>query len=191
MTATPKPRCSTRATEPIEPVGDVNDDRLRLIFTCCHPALAPSAQIALTLRLLGGLETPVHRPRVPRARGRRWRSASCGRSARSATPRSRTACPATPSFPSRLPPVLAVIYLDLQRGLHRDRGRRARSATTSAPRRSAWPGSSPSSCPTSPEALGLLALLLLTESRRAARTGARRQRSCCFPTRTARSGTAS
>jgi aspartyl-tRNA(Asn)/glutamyl-tRNA(Gln) amidotransferase subunit A len=39
-------------------VGDVKDDRLRLIFMCCHPALAPSAQIALTLRLLGGLETP-------------------------------------------------------------------------------------------------------------------------------------
>src|SRR3984893_5700285 len=44
-------------TEPVERVGDVKDDRLRLIFTCCHPALAPSAQIALTLRLLGGLET--------------------------------------------------------------------------------------------------------------------------------------
>ena len=58
MTATPKPRCSTRAAKPTEPVGDVKDDRLRLIFTCCHPALAPSAQVALTLRLLGGLETP-------------------------------------------------------------------------------------------------------------------------------------
>ena len=46
------------STEPPEPEGDVSDDRLRLIFTCCHPALAPSAQVALTLRLLGGLETP-------------------------------------------------------------------------------------------------------------------------------------
>src|SRR3954470_1918509 len=45
------------SSEPPEPVGDVKDDRLRLIFTCCHPALAPSAQVALTLRLLGGLET--------------------------------------------------------------------------------------------------------------------------------------
>ena len=36
---------------------DVHDDRLRLIFTCCHPALAPEAQLALTLRLLGGLST--------------------------------------------------------------------------------------------------------------------------------------
>jgi RNA polymerase sigma-70 factor (ECF subfamily) len=43
--------------EPQE-VGPVRDDQLRLIFTCCHPALAPAAQVALTLRLLGGLETP-------------------------------------------------------------------------------------------------------------------------------------
>src|SRR4029434_7477653 len=41
----------------IEEVSPVPDDRLRLIFTCCHPALAPAAQVALTLRLLGGLET--------------------------------------------------------------------------------------------------------------------------------------
>ena len=40
---------------PPEPTGPVEDDRLRLIFTCCHPALAPEARIALTLRLLGGL----------------------------------------------------------------------------------------------------------------------------------------
>src|SRR5215467_12645033 len=38
--------------------GPMGDDRLRLIFTCCHPALAPAAQIALTLRLLGGLQVP-------------------------------------------------------------------------------------------------------------------------------------
>ena len=41
--------------EPHEPTGPVEDDRLRLIFTCCHPALAPEARVALTLRLLGGL----------------------------------------------------------------------------------------------------------------------------------------
>ena len=41
--------------EPHEPTGPVTDDRLRLIFTCCHPALAPEARVALTLRLLGGL----------------------------------------------------------------------------------------------------------------------------------------
>ena len=43
---------------PHEPTGIVEDDRLRLIFTCCHPALAPEARVALTLRLLGGLTVP-------------------------------------------------------------------------------------------------------------------------------------
>jgi RNA polymerase sigma-70 factor (ECF subfamily) len=43
---------------PHEPTGPVEDDRLRLLFTCCHPSLAPEAQIALTLRLLGGLTMP-------------------------------------------------------------------------------------------------------------------------------------
>ena len=43
---------------PHEPTGPVEDDRLRLIFTCCHPALAPEARVALTLRLLGGLTVP-------------------------------------------------------------------------------------------------------------------------------------
>src|SRR5919198_1320595 len=41
----------------VEEVGAVQDDRLRLIFTCCHPALGPDIQVALTLRLLGGLST--------------------------------------------------------------------------------------------------------------------------------------
>ena len=50
-----------------EPEGPVRDDRLRLIFTCCHPALGRPAQVALTLRLLGGLQTR-DRPRVPRER---------------------------------------------------------------------------------------------------------------------------
>ncbi len=51
----------------------MTDDRLRLIFTCCHPALAPAAQVALTLRLLGGLTTEE----IARAflvPTRRWRS---------------------------------------------------------------------------------------------------------------------
>src|SRR3954469_19234822 len=41
--------------EPPEPVGAIDDERLRLVFTCCHPALAPEARVALTLRLVGGL----------------------------------------------------------------------------------------------------------------------------------------
>ena len=52
-----------------EPETDGIDDRLRLIFTCCHPALAPEARVALTLRTLGGLTTPGDRPRLPRPRG--------------------------------------------------------------------------------------------------------------------------
>ena len=51
---------------PAEPTGPVTDDRLRLIFTCCHPALAPENRIALTLRLLGGL-TVAEIARLPRA----------------------------------------------------------------------------------------------------------------------------
>ena len=45
------------STEPNYDTDEIPDDRLRLIFTCCHPALAPEAQVALTLRTLGGLET--------------------------------------------------------------------------------------------------------------------------------------
>ena len=54
-------------SEPVEE-GAVPDDRLRLIFTCCHPSLAPGAQVALTLRLLGGLTHRGDRARVPRSR---------------------------------------------------------------------------------------------------------------------------
>ncbi|MEU8663905.1 sigma factor-like helix-turn-helix DNA-binding protein, partial [Actinoplanes philippinensis] len=44
--------------EPPEPIGAVDDERLRLVFTCCHPALAMEARVALTLRLVGGLSMP-------------------------------------------------------------------------------------------------------------------------------------
>src|SRR3954468_6462450 len=53
---------------PREPTGPVEDDRLRLLFTCCHPALAPEARIALTLRLLGGLTVAEIAHAVPRPR---------------------------------------------------------------------------------------------------------------------------
>ena len=79
--------------------GPVRDDRLRLIFTCCHPALALQARVALTLRLLGGLSTAqIARaflvPEPTLASG--W----CGPRPRSATRASRTACPATPTCPN-------------------------------------------------------------------------------------------
>src|SRR5579864_5365533 len=71
----------TLDAEPPQEVGPVHDDRLRLIFTCCHPALAPEAQVALTLRLLGGLTTaeiahaflvpePTMAQRLVRAKGK-------------------------------------------------------------------------------------------------------------------------
>ena len=72
--------------------NEIADDRLRLIFTCCHPALASESQVALTLRTLGGLETdgsPAHFW----CRRRRWLSALFVPNARSATPASPTRCP--------------------------------------------------------------------------------------------------
>ena len=80
--------------EPDEELA-VQDDRLRLMFTCCHPALAPAAQVALTLRLLGGSRRP--RSPVPSWSPRRpWPNASSGPRPRSATPASPTGSRAAP-----------------------------------------------------------------------------------------------
>jgi RNA polymerase sigma-70 factor, ECF subfamily len=81
------------------PEGAVPDDRLRLVFTCCHPALARPAQVALTLRLLGGLTTPeiARAFFVPRPR---WRNGSSGRRRRSVTRASLTGYPARPTCPN-------------------------------------------------------------------------------------------
>ena len=56
--------------DPPEPLGAIDDDRLRLIFTCCHPALAMETRVALTLRMVGGLTDARDRPRLPGAGGR-------------------------------------------------------------------------------------------------------------------------
>ncbi|HUP87012.1 MAG TPA: sigma factor [Acidimicrobiales bacterium] len=74
-------------------VDVVADDQLRLMFLCCHPALAADAQVALTLRLLGGLDTPEI-ANASWCRRRRWLSASCGPSASCATITPPTGCPA-------------------------------------------------------------------------------------------------
>ena len=142
--------------------GPVDDDRLRLIFTCCHPALSGEAQVALTLRLLGGLSTeevasaflvgePTMAKRLVRAK-RKIKAA-----------RIPYRVPADHDLPSRLPPVLAVIYLIYNAGLSRaDEPLLSAEAIRLARILSAL-------MPDEPEVAGLLGLLLLTESRRPAR----------------------
>jgi RNA polymerase sigma-70 factor (ECF subfamily) len=142
--------------------GPVPDDRLRLIFTCCHPALSTQAQMALTLRLLGGLST------AQVARSFLVTEATMARRLVRAKHKIKAAripyrVPEAHELPGRLRPVLAVVYLIYNAGL-------------SGP-------AEPDLCaeairlarilmalmPDEPEVAGLLALLLLTESRRSSR----------------------
>jgi RNA polymerase sigma-70 factor (ECF subfamily) len=151
-------------------VGRVQDDRLRLIFTCCHPALSTDAQVALTLRLLGGLATDeVARAFLVAEATMAQRLVRAKRKIKAARIPYRV--PQDHELPQRLHPVLKVIYLVYNAGADSPaggqnagddlRGEAIRLARLLA-----------SLMADEPEVAGLLALLLLTESRRRARFAA-------------------
>ncbi len=157
--------------DPPDSLGAVDDERLRLIFTCCHPALAPEARVALTLRMVGGLTVPEI------ARAFLVQEATMGQRITRAKAKIKTAripyrVPSADDLPDRVSGVLAVIYLVFNEGYL-----------------ASGPGSDPvrhdltaeairlarllrALMPENGEVGGLLALMLLTEARRTARVSA-------------------
>ena len=145
----------------------IEDDRLRLIFTCCHPALSPDAQIALTLREVCGLTTeaiaqafltgaPTLAQRIVRAKGK-IRDAGIPYQV-----------PTPEELPRRLDTVLRVVYLVFNEGYSASSGPTLTRVDLSA--EAIRLGRLLVALLPDPEAIGLLALMLLHESRRAART---------------------
>ncbi len=157
---------SPGADDPGE-AGPVRDDRLRLIFTCCHPALSTEAQVALTLRLLGGLSTAeVARSFLVAEATMAQRLVRAKRKIKAARIPYRV--PADHELPARLRPVLAVVYLVYNAGLTvPDRHGPAEQELCAEAIRLAR--TLATLLPDEPEVAGLLALLLLIESRRAVR----------------------
>jgi RNA polymerase sigma-70 factor (ECF subfamily) len=166
-----KHREASMLTGPAEPLGVIDDDRLRLLFTCCHPALALETRVALTLRMVGGLtvaeiaraflvEESAMARRITRAKGKIKAASIPYR------------VPAREDLPARVTGVLAVLYLVFNEGYL-----------------ASGPGSDPvrgdltaeairltrlvrELLPADGEVVGLLALMLLTEARRPARVSA-------------------
>ncbi|UYM04199.1 RNA polymerase sigma factor [Solicola gregarius] len=152
---------------PHEPTGPVEDDRLRLLFTCCHPALAPEARVALTLRLLGGLTvTEIAQAFLVAETTMGQRITRAKKKIAAANVPYRV--PEAADLPDRLGGVLTVLFLVFNEGyLATGDGDPVRAELTGEAirltrvLRELLPGE--------PEAAGLLGLLVLTEARREAR----------------------
>jgi RNA polymerase sigma-70 factor (ECF subfamily) len=152
---------------PGERLGEIGDDRLRLIFTCCHPALAIEARVALTLRSLGGLGTGE----IARA----FLSSEAAMAQRIVRAKRKIAAnnipyevPDAEQMPERLPAVLATLYLIFNEGyLAGSGGGFVRTELSGEAIRLARVLAA--MLPREPEARGLLALMLLTDARRRAR----------------------
>ncbi|MEU4775627.1 sigma-70 family RNA polymerase sigma factor [Micromonospora sp. NPDC023644] len=152
---------------PAEPTGPVEDDRLRLIFTCCHPALAPEARVALTLRLLGGLTVPeIARAFLVRETTMAQRITRAKAKIKAAHIPYRV--PSADDIRERLAGVLAVVYLVFNEGyLASEGGDPVRVDLTDEAIRLGR--LLRTLLPDDGEVAGLLALMLLTDARRPAR----------------------
>jgi RNA polymerase sigma-70 factor, ECF subfamily len=155
-------------SEPPEPVGPIDDDRLRLIFTCCHPALAMEARVALTLRMVGGLTVPEI------ARAFLVQEATMGQRITRAKAKIAAAgipyrVPSEEDLPTRVAGVLAVLFLVFNEGYLAtgpDTDPVRHELTAEAIRLTRLIRAL---LPDDGEVVGLLALMLLTEARRTAR----------------------